>query len=171
MVVITAGREQSFKKSCGANDYNYFGLGRPNGAGCTVHPISSLEQAIKELAESYESFTTGWKAKTIMNRFQERLAAGCEAGGYGPPGTYIGTQMLYSWIGDYRANPGDSGSGGCYYLKVMYGEDYPFCAPSNTCASVNGGPGCYKTTICEQSDYTKYQAKVTMQFWNEIFGG
>lgn len=170
LVVVTAGREQGWK-TCESGNYNFWGLGIPNGATCSAHVISSLEQGISELAQLYEKYTTGSYASSILNRYNERVEAGCDEGGYGLPGTFLGMLSIYSWLGTYRANPGSAGAGGCYYLKVIYGEDYAPCSASNTCASVNGGEGCTLTTVCEQSDYTKYGTQVTMDIWNNIFGG
>ena len=61
----------------------------------------------------------GSYAKTITNRYNERNSAGCDSSGHGLPGTLVGMQSLYSHIGDYRFNPGSSGSGGCYYLNII----------------------------------------------------
>lgn len=170
LVVVTAGREQGWKK-CASNNYNFWGLKIPNGSGCDAHVIPSLEQGIKELADLYDDYSDGYYADKIMERYNERVEAGCDEGGYGLPGTFLGMLSIYSWIGDYRANPGSAGSGGCYYLKIIYGEDYSLCSSSNTCASVHGGEGCSRTTVCEQSDYTKYGSQVTLNIWNNIFGG
>ena len=80
------------------------------------------------------------------------------------PGTLQGMQSVYSWLGDYRYNPGSWGKGGCVYLKLMY-PNYPYCKPS-TAAIDNRTP----TTVCEQSDYTAFQLKLKYQYRNDIFG-
>ncbi len=170
LVVVTAGREAGWKP-CSSGNYNMWGLGISNGKGCSAHVIRSIEQGFKELGELYQEYTTGSSATLINNRYKERLAAGCDEGGYGPPGSFLGMLSIYGWLGTYRANPGSYGSGGCVYLKIIYGSNYSLCGPSNKCASVNGGPGCQKTTVCEQSDYTKYSAKITLNIWNNVFGG
>ena len=77
-------------------------------------------------------------------------------------------QSVYSWIGDYRYNPGDSGLGGCYYLNIMYGENY--CSTVSSCTSYSSCPSSSATTVCEQNDYTAYQLQEKLEFRNAIFG-
>lgn len=163
LVVVTAGTEQGWRKSCG---YNFYGIGIANGQGCSSGAsYSSLEDGIRGYANTLAAYKPGGKhAAAIENRYNQRKAAGCDPAGYGMPGTLQGMQSVYSWLGDYRYNPGSWGKGGCVYLKLMY-PNYPYCKAS-TAATDNKTP----TTVCEQSDYTAFQLKQKYQYRNDIFG-
>ena len=105
----------------------------------------------------------------IVNRYNERENAGCSPSGHGLPGTLEGMQSVYSWVGNYRFNPGSSGLGGCYYLNIIYGQNY--CSSVITCNSnTNNCPSESRTTTCEQNDYTAYQLKGKSDLRFEIFG-
>ena len=161
LVVVTAGTEQGWKK-CGGL-YNFWGIGIPNGAGCSAGPqLTSLAAGIRKYASTLAEYQEGGSlASAIESRNKEREEAGCDAAGHGPPGTLAGMQSVYSWLGDYRYNPGNSGLGGCYYLNIMYGSNYCDTVPSS-----NNVP----TTVCEQNDYTAYQLKEKLELRNAIFG-
>lgn len=161
LVVVTAGTEQGWKK-CGGL-YNFWGIGIPNGAGCSAGPqLTSLAAGIRKYASTLAEYQEGGSlASAIESRNKEREEAGCDAAGHGPPGTLAGMQSVYSWLGDYRYNPGNSGLGGCYYLNIMYGSNYCDTVPSG-----NNVP----TTVCEQNDYTAYQLKEKLELRNAIFG-
>ncbi len=163
LVVVTAGCEQGWKKTCG---YNFYGIGIANGQGCSSGAsYSTLEAGIRGYANTLAAYKPGGSfAGAIEKRYNERKAAGCDPAGYGMPGTLQGMQSVYSWLGDYRYNPGSWGKGGCVYLKLMY-PNYPYCKPS-TAAIDNRTP----TTVCEQSDYTAFQLKLKYQYRNDIFG-
>ena len=168
LVVVTAGTEQSWEK-CGGL-YNFWGIGIPNGAGCSAGPqLTSLAAGIREYAATLAEYQPGGaQASAIESRNKEREEAGCDTAGHGPPGTLAGMQSVYSWIGDYRYNPGDSGLGGCYYLNIMYGENY--CSTVSSCTSYSSCPSSSATTVCEQNDYTAYQLQEKLEFRNAIFG-
>ncbi len=161
LVVVTAGTEQGWQK-CGGL-YNFWGIGIPNGAGCSAGPqLTSLAAGIREYASTLAEYQPGGaQASAIESRNKEREEAGCDAAGHGSPGTLAGMQSVYSWIGDYRYNPGSSSLGGCYYLNIMYGSNYCDTVPSG-----NNVP----TTVCEQNDYTAYQLKEKLELRNAIFG-
>lgn len=163
LVVVTAGTEQGWKKSCG---YNFYGIGIGNGQGCSSGAsYSSLEDGIRGYANTLAAYKPGGKhAAAIEARYNQRKAAGCDPAGYGMPGTLQGMQSVYSWLGDYRYNPGSWGQGGCVYLTLMY-PNYPYCKAS-TAAVDNRTP----TTVCEQSDYTAFQLKQKYEHRHEIFG-
>lgn len=164
LVVVTAGKEQGWGLGCG---YNFYGIGIPNGAGCSAGPsFASLEDGIRGYAETLAQYRPGGSmASAIEQRYNEREAAGCDPAGHGMPGTLQGMQSVYSWIGDYRYNPGDWGSGGCVYLTIIYGDSYPYCKPE-TAAVDNVTP----TTVCEQNDYTAWQLQGKFELRQEIFG-
>lgn len=161
LVVVTAGTEQSWEKCAGL--YNFWGIGISNGQGCSSGPqLTSLEAGIREYARTLAAYQPGGeKASMIEQRNQQREEAGCDDAGHGPPGTLAGMQSVYSWVGDYRYNPGNSGLGGCYYLNIIYGANY-----CNTVPSGSNVP----TTVCEQNDYTAWQLEKKLDLRNTIFG-
>ncbi|MBE6139141.1 MAG: hypothetical protein E7174_01355 [Firmicutes bacterium] len=177
LVVVTAGTEQNWglDPACQYTN-NYWGIGIANGKGCNSGgKYSSLSEGIIAYANVLKSYSEfGKHAQTITNRYNERLSAGCDSGGYGLPGTLEGMQSLYSWIGDYRYNPGNWGLGGCEYLNLIYGESYcssvPACPEEVYIDNTDNCPVESKTTVCEQSDYTALQIKDKVQKRYDIFG-
>lgn len=163
LVVVTAGTEQGWKTTCG---YNFYGIGIANGKGCSSGAsYATLEDGIRGYAATLAQYRPGGKfASAIEQRYNERKAAGCDPAGHGKPGTLQGMQSVYSWLGDYRYNPGSWGKGGCPYLKLMY-PNYPYCTPA-TAAIDNRTP----TTVCEQNDYTAFQLKGKYEYRQAIFG-
>lgn len=168
LVVVTASTESAFK-GCGTTG-NYWGIGIPNGAGCSAGPtFSSMSDGIMEYAATLANYNNnGSYASTIINRYNERKNAGCKPGGYGMPGTLSGMQSIYSWLGDYRFNPGNWGKGGCVYLETIYGSGY--CNSVKSCTNYDSCPKDSKTTICEQSDYTLFQVTEKLKVRQDIFG-
>ena len=174
LVVVTAGAESGWSLSSACKyTNNYWGIGITNGKGCNSGgKYSSLAEGIAGYADVLNSYTEyGSKAKQITDRYNKRAAAGCDPAGHGLPGTLEGMQSIYSWVGNYRFNPGSSGSGGCYYLNIIYGDNY--CSSVETCASDTATTDCTKqskTTVCEQNDYTAWQIKKKVQMRFDIFG-
>lgn len=169
LVVVTAGTEEGWKKCDGL--YNFWGIGIPNGEGCSAGPqLTSMEAGVKKYAETISAYLEGGsKAGMITDRYNKRSSAGCDPAGHGLPGTLAGMQSVYSWIGDHRYNPGGSGKGGCYYLDIIYGSGY--CASKKTCYSpYSGCPDDSRTTACEQNDYTTWQLKGKVELREKIFG-
>lgn len=168
LVVVTAGTEQNWNKCAGL--YNFWGIGIPNGKTCSDGPqLTSLEAGIKAYANTINSYLEGGsRAGSITSRYNERLNAGCDPAGYGPPGTLAGMQSIYSWIGNYRYDPGNWGLGGCVYLNIIYGDGY--CDKVPTCTNKDSCPAASKTTICEQSDYTAWQLEGKINLRQKIFG-
>ncbi len=168
LVVVTAGTEQGWRK-CGGL-HNYWGIGIPNGAGCSAGPqLTTLEAGIREYADTLKEYQPGGRyASSIENRNQEREAAGCDAAGHGPPGSLAGMQSVYSWLGDYRYSPGSWGMGGCKYLNIIYGEGY--CSTKSVCTNYSSCPASSATTVCEQNDYTAWQLQEKLELRNTIFG-
>lgn len=169
LVVVTAKSESSFIP-CGSTG-NYWGIGITNGQGCNSGPTyASMSEGIKGYADTLFAYTEqGSLASMVTNRYNERQNAGCDDAGHGLPGTLAGMQSVYSWIGNYRYNPGTSGLGGCYMLIHMYNDDnycnvHPSCTDYNNCSEET------KTTVCEQNDYTAYQIKQKLQYRYDIFG-
>lgn len=149
LVVVTAGAEQGWKKTCG---YNFYGIGIYNGQGCSSGAqYSSLADGIAGYAKVLSTYMpNGSHASMIEERFNQREQAGCDAAGHGHAGTLEGMQSVYSWLGDYR------NSGECYYLKLIY-PNYQKC---------DGTP----TTVCEQNDYTAWQLNQKYKMRFSIFG-
>lgn len=171
LVVVTAGAEQNWTLSATCRyTNNYWGIGITNGEGCNGGAkYSSILEGIAGYANLLSTYTeTGSKGASIMARYNERLNAGCDSSGHGLPGTVVGMQSIYSWIGNYRYDPGNWGLGGCAYLNVIYGEGY--CSSVVSCDNYNSCPVESKTTVCEQNDYTAWQVKSKMQLRYDIFG-
>ena len=168
LVVVTAGTEQNWNKCAGL--YNFWGIGIPNGKGCSDGPqLTSMEAGIKSYAKTINSYLDGGSyASSITSRYNERSSAGCDPAGHGLPGTLTGMQSVYSWIGNYRYNPGSWGLGGCVYLDIIYGSGY--CASISTCKNYDNCPSASKTTTCEQNDYTAWQLQEKVKLRQEIFG-
>lgn len=174
LVVVTAGTEQSWTLSSACQyTNNYWGIGITNGKGCNSGGIyDSLSEGIAAYANVLNSYGEHGKyAESIKNRYEDRNAAGCDPSGHGMPGTLEGMQSLYSWVGNYRFNPGSWGSGGCKYFNLIYGENY--CSTVPTCATevaTNNCPEESKTTVCEQNDYTAFQLREKIKMRYDIFG-
>ena len=171
LVVVTAGTEQSWTLSSACqHTNNYWGIGIPNGSGCNAGPkFASLSDGIKAYSEILVDYNEyGSKASMIKSRYDTRSSAGCDTSGHGLPGTLVGMQSIYSWVGTYRYNPGNAGLGGCYYLNIIYGSVY--CSGVNTCAGTSNCSAETKTTACEQNDYTAWQVKKKIQLRYDIFG-
>lgn len=168
LVVVTAGTEQGWRK-CGGL-YNFWGIGIPNGAGCSAGPqLTSLAAGIRKYASTLAAYQPGGeKESAIESRNQQREAAGCDSAGHGPPGTLAGMQSVYSWVGDYRYSPGNWGLGGCVYLDIIYGSGY--CSSRSVCTNYSSCPSSSATTVCEQNDYTAYQLQEKLKLRNTIFG-
>ena len=125
LVVVTAGTEQSFGTCAGI--YNFWGIEIPNGQGCSAGPnYKNMTEGIEgyaKLINEYAKRGSGYYSQ-ITDRYQERLKAKCAVGGYGTPDTLEGIQSIYSYLGDYWINPGDPGTGGCYYLDAFVDEGF-----------------------------------------------
>jgi len=171
LVVVTAGTEQNWTLSSACRyTNNYWGIGITNGNGCNSGgKYNSLSEGIAAYADTLSSYNEyGSYASTIQSRYEQRLNAGCDSSGHGLPGTLVGMQSIYSFVGTYRYNPGTAGLGGCYYLNILYGENY--CSQVATCSESGNCSEESKTTVCEQNDYTAWQVKKKIQLRYDIFG-
>ena len=149
---------------------NYWGIGINNGEGCNSGgKYSSLKEGIIAYSNLLSEYGVGGKYEgAITSRYNERESAGCGIEGHGLPGSLTGMQSMYSWLGNYRYNPGNWGLGGCSYLNVMYGDSY--CSTKVTCDNYDNCPQESKTTVCEQNDYTAWQVQTKLQIRYDIFG-
>ena len=171
LVVVTAGTEQNWTLSAACQyTNNYWGIGITNGNGCNSGgKYDSLAEGIAAYANVLSTYSEyGKYAESITNIYNDRSSAGCDSSGHGLPGTLEGMQSIYSWLGDYRYNPGSWGLGGCKYLNIIYGENY--CSIVATCVGSSNCSEESKTTVCEQNDYTAYQLKQKIQMRYDIFG-
>lgn len=171
LVVVTAGTEQGWHltPSC-EYTHNYWGIGITNGKGCNSGAkYSSILEGVAGYGKLLSTYTEfGSKGSAIIARYNERSSAGCDTSGHGLPGTVVGMQSIYSWVGNYRYNPGSWGLGGCVYFNIIYGENY--CSLKSTCTNYSSCPSDSKTTVCEQNDYTAFQVKDKMKMRYDIFG-
>lgn len=169
LVVVTAKSESGFKP-CGYTG-NYWGIGITNGQGCNSGPTyASMTDGIRGYAKTLLEYTEqGSFSPMVTSRYNERHDAGCDDSGHGLPGTLAGMQSVYSWVGDYRYNPGSSGLGGCYMFKYMYNDD-SYCSTHPSCTDYNNCSEETRTTVCEQNDYTAFQIKQKVQYRYDIFG-
>lgn len=171
LVVVTAGTEQNWTLSSACQyTNNYWGIGISNGEGCSAGGIySSIYEGIAAYADLMSSYNeTGSMASMITERYNTRSSANCDSSGHGLPGTLEGMQSVYSWVGNYRYNPGTSGRGGCYYLNIIYGKNY--CSTKSTCKTYSSCSAASKTTACEQNDYTAWQLEKKHKLRYDIFG-
>lgn len=164
IVVVTAIAESGCRYH---SDNNYWGIATPNGASSGAS-YSSFEEGVKAYVSLIQSYMTGSNSEKILNRYNERKNAGCDEAGHGTPNTLQGVQSIYSWVGNYRYNPGNSGLGGCYYFDYMY---YPgYCNSKPTCTNYDSCPDSSKTTVCEQNDYTAWQVAQKVKIRFDVFG-
>ena len=184
LVVVTAGTETGSKWSltdeCKYTN-NYWGIKIYNGKPCNTGGIyDSLEEGIIAYADTIRAYNPGGdNAKKVKNTNEDRSKAGCDPAGHGVPGTLEGMQSVYSWIGDYRYDPGDWNIGGCKYFNgYVYGSNYcstvPTCKKYGYDKSTNSiWAECSadsRTTVCEQNDYTAFQLKQKVSLRYDIFG-
>ena len=172
LVVITARGEGNFKESGGR--YNYWGNGVPNGADMG-YSYNSLAESIAGYASTIHSYETGSYATMIIQKYEERKAAGCDPLGYGLPGTMSGMQSLYSYLGKHEY--GGPGSGGYYYMDParegvtkIYKTHEEFLQKCKESGLPEHAEGT-ETTPWEQGQYTAWQVELKLQVWDEIFGG
>ena len=170
LVVITAKTEGNFSEAGGS--YNYWGLNVPNGAA-SGDSFSSLSEGVAAYARYIQKYETGSFAATIMQRYEERKAAGCDPLGYGLPGTLSGMQSIYSFLGKHEY--GSAGAGGYYYMDPARAGVTKIYATHEEFVEkcLNGGPehaAGTTTTVWEQGQYTAWQVEKKLEVWNDIFG-
>lgn len=173
LVVVTAGTEQGFK-SCGTTN-NYWGIGISNGKGCSAGPhYSSISEGIAGYANVIASYQEGGsRANFITNTYNSRLKAGADPNGIGLPGTYVGMQMIYSYLGKHEY--GSSGAGGFYYMDpdragvtTIYKTHTEFLTK---CYNAGGEHALGQpVTAWEQSRYTIFQMQGKNNLRQKIFG-
>lgn len=142
LIYIFARKETGFTSNISdTQHYNYYGMGHCNT--CSHGTF-------------YNSFMEGVEA--LFDYFVNK-------------GSLEAVVKVYSYLGNYLANPGNSGDGGCYYLTLpeIYGPNYSRCNSSYRCASSGGGAGCVLTTDEEKQAYIDWQAKKYIQHRQAIF--
>jgi len=129
LIYIFARKECGFNRNSPDTDhYNFYGMGHCN----TCAHGKFYDTFMEGVEDLYDYFVSKGSLENIVK--------------------------VYSYLGDYLANPGSAGDGGCYYLKIIYGNNYSRCSSSYSCASTGGGPGCVETTQEEKDAYIAWQA-------------
>lgn len=171
LVIITAQAEGGFSEAGGS--YNYWGVNVPNGAS-HGDDYTSLADGIAGYASYIKKYETGSFAATIMQRYEERKAAGCDPTGYGLPGTLSGMQSLYSFLGKHEY--GSAGTGGYYYMDParanvtkIYKTHEEFLSKCKDSGLPEHAEGT-TTTVYEQGQYTAWQVEKKLSTWQKIFG-
>jgi len=90
--------------------------------------------------------------------------------GYGSTSAY-GMMLIYSYIGDYWINPGNSSDGGCYYFPYIkkYLSASRASIVEEACAS-GACEACVETTDEDQSAYAQWQVSEMVEHREDIFG-
>lgn len=146
LVVVRAHLEGYSPVSQGYSQYNnYWGLRCYNG------------QSLSSCA-SYSSFEDG--VLGFVNNVSQYDSLGA-------------MMQRYAYIGDYWFNPGNAGSGGCYYFDYIkkYLSSSRATTVANACAKGNScsGSNCLKTTEEDQAAYAKWQVEKMTEQRNSIF--
>ncbi len=165
LIVTMALKESGFKSSGG--NQNYWGLGTPNGS--SLKWIGSFEEGVRQLADTFSTYMEGsgtWQEREILQRYDERSQANCNSNGYGKPGTLKGMLSIYSDLcgENTKHREGNSGDGGNYYLKIIYGAEF-----EAKCGSVHR-IGVDDYTIQEKADYTAWLYEQQLSYWTSLFG-
>lgn len=170
VVVITARQEGNFAEAGG--NYNYWGIGVPNGAASGAS-YSNFAEGIKGYAKTLDSYKQGGTYDSLITaKYEARKNSGCDSTGYGLPGTFAGMQSVYSDLGEHV--DGSSGTGGYYYMDPnragvtkIYKTHEEFL---NKCYNA-GGEHTYgsECTNYERGQYTSYQVEMKLKFWNDMF--
>lgn len=120
--------------------YNYWGMGCANEGGL-------------QACFNYSSFEEGY-TDFVNNISQYNSLADM--------------MSKYAYIGKYWYNPGDSGTGGCYYAPYIYTpENMPIrvsnaCSSSAPACSVGNKANCVETTDEDQTAYANWQVEKNM---------
>ena len=129
-IYIIARKETSFRNTSSNTDhYNYYGYAHTNESSHGAY---------------FNSFMEG--VETLMDWILEK-------------GTFDAVVRSYSYLGDYLYNfdpEKESGTGGCYYLELIYGDNYSRCDDSYYCSPSNK-TNCVLTTEEEKEAYIGWQ--------------
>ncbi len=150
LIYIFARKETAFTaNSSDTQHYNYYGMGHCNDCS---H------------GDFYDSFMEGVEA--LFDYFVEK-------------GSLEEIVKKYSYFGDWLYNfdkKKEQGLGGCYYAKIMFGENYSRCNSSYYCAPIYSGgkivgrsPTCVASTQEEKDAYIQWQAEKYVQHRQAIF--
>lgn len=151
LIYIIARKETSFKAN--NNDTakkNYYGYGHGNEDGS---------------GSGFATFMDG--VESLYNWISRRDDIDAVITGYSSLG-----EWLYNFDPDK-----ESGLGGCYYMKKIYGNDYSRCSSSYYCAAQYGSSGqvvgrsdsCIRTTEEEKNAYHEWQRKQYLAHRKDIF--
>ena len=129
-IYIIARKETSFRHvNSNTDHYNYYGYAHTNESSHGAY---------------FNSFMEG--VETLMDWILEK-------------GTFDAVVRSYSYLGDYLYNfdsEKESGTGGCYYLELIYGDNYSRCDDSYYCSPSNK-TNCVLTTEEEKEAYIGWQ--------------
>lgn len=150
LIYIFARKETAFTaNSLDTQHYNYYGMGHGN------------EQSHGTF---YDSFMEGVEA--LFNYFVDK-------------GSLEAVVKVYSYFGDWLYHfdsKKEQGLGGCYYAKIMFGENYSRCNSSYYCAPIYSGgkivgrsPTCVPSTQEEKDAYIEWQSEKYVQHRQAIF--
>lgn len=142
LIYIFARKETSFRtNSADTRHYNYYGFGHCNTC---------------ENGTFFDSFMDG--VETLFDYFAEK-------------GSLQNVVSVYSYLGDLLYNydeSGEMGAGGCYYLEIIYGDNYSRCDDSYYCSPKNTA-SCVATTEEERQAYIQWQAEKYIEHRMAIF--
>ncbi len=152
LIYIWARKEQGFtNNSYDTNHYNYYGYGHCNTC---AH------------GTEFPDFMTG--VETIYDYFVNK-------------GSLENVAKTYSYLGDILYNFDDAkemGLGGCYYMQIIYGDDYARCSNGYYCEAYYDSSGkvvghsssCVETTQEEKDAYIQWQLEsVYVRHRQDIF--
>lgn len=175
LIITMAEKESNFKTS--NNNQNFWGLNTPNGESLAY--ISSFEEGVSQLAESFKKYMSGsgtWQEEKINEIYKQRQAANCNSNGYGLPGTLKGMLSIYSdlcgSVNEGKHFYGNWSDGGTIYLEKIYGAEYETKCGFHENGTVGAGGHTSDTefTIQEKADYTAYLYENQLKYWKDIFG-
>ncbi len=144
ILYIIARKETSFTKvNTNTQHYNYYGMGHSNEKGHGTF---------------YDSFMEGVEAQ--FDYYVKRGSFENLVGSY---------SSLGNWLYNFDSEK-EQGLGGCYYMRVIYGENYSRCNSSYYCAAFYDSSGnvtgrsdtCVRTTEEEKEAYIDWQVE---QYW------
>ena len=142
LIYIFARKETSFRTvSSDTEHYNYYGMGHCNTCATGMF---------------FDSFMEG--VEYLFDYFVEK-------------GSLQAIVQNYSYLGDYLYNfdeKQEQGTGGCYYLEIIYGDNYSRCDDSYYCSPSNTA-NCLPTTDEEKLAYINWQAEKYVEHRQAIF--
>ena len=142
LIYIFARKETSFTAvNADTNHYNYYGYAHCNTCSSGMF-FDSFMEGVETL---FDYFVDTGSLSNLVSKY-----------------SYLGT-LLYNY--DEEA---EMGAGGCYYLEIIYGDNYSRCDDSYYCSPQNTS-GCVETTEEERQAYIDWQAEKYIEHRMAIF--